>query len=216
MEHRFLSGELEGHAFGNLLLAALEESEGDLLAALTVASELLEVQGTVLPATPAVVDLVAEVAGGAEIQGQVAVSATPGVVKVFLRPDPVAPPEVLAAIAHARAIVLGPGSLYTSVLAAAVVPGLAEALRGSDAPVIYVCNLHPQVHETDGYEVSHHVEALGRHGLVPDVVLYDPDQIGGAEGVVGATPVPLALPGGLAHDPERVAAALGAIVQVTC
>ena len=64
MEHRFLSGELEGHAFGNLLLAALEESKGDLLAALAVASELLEVQGTVLPATPAVVDLVAETADG--------------------------------------------------------------------------------------------------------------------------------------------------------
>ena len=81
--------------------------------------------------------------------------------RVHLRPDPPAPPEVLAAIADAHAIVLGPGSLYTSVLAAAVVPGIPEALSGSDAPVVYVCNLHPQVHETDGYGVGHHVEALG-------------------------------------------------------
>lgn len=216
MEHRFVSGELEGHAFGNLLLAALEESEGDLLSALRVASELLEVQGTVLPATSAVVDLVAEASGGAEVEGQVAVSATPGLVRVYLRPDPLAPPEVLGAIANARAVVLGPGSLYTSVLAAAVVPGLTQALRGCEAPVIYVCNLHPQAHETDGYGVAQHVEALGRHGLVPDVVLYDPEQIGGAEGVLGATPASLAQPGGLAHDPARVAGALGSILQGTC
>lgn len=214
MEHRFLSGELEGHAFGNLLLAALEEAEGDLLAALAVASELLEVQGTVLPATTTVVDLVAELGDGGEVEGQVCVSATPGVVRVYLRPAPLAPPAVLAAIADARAIVLGPGSLYTSVLAAAVVPGITEALNGSDAVVVYVCNLHPQVHETDGYGVGDHVEALERHGIVPDVVLYDPDQIGGAVGVVGATPVRLAQPGGLAHDPERFAAELGAIVGV--
>lgn len=216
MEHRFGTGELRGHAFGNLLLAALEESEGTLLAALGVVSELLAVHGTVLPATSTVVDLVAETTDGSVVEGQVTVSATPGVTRVRLQPCPVAPPEVLCAIGDAAAIVLGPGSLYTSVLAAVVVPGIAEALAGSGAPVVYLCNLHPQVHETDGYGVAEHVEALSRHGVVPDVVLYDPDQIGGAEGVVGAAPVQLARSGGLAHDPELLADALGPIVRVPC
>lgn len=214
MEHRFTSGELKGHAFGNLLLAAFEESEGSLLGALAVVSELLEVEGTVLPATSTVVDLVGETIDGSAVEGQVVVSATPGVEKVWLRPDPLSPPEALDAISDAAAIVLGPGSLYTSVLAAAVVPGIAEAVAGSDAPVVYICNLHPQVPETDGYGVAQHVEALVRHGLVPDVVLYDPDHIGGADEVSGATPARLAQRGGLAHDPELVATVLGDILGV--
>lgn len=208
MEHRFTNGELEGHAFGNLLLAALEESEEDLMAALAVASELLHVQGRVLPASSAVVDLVAELHDGSEVVGQVAVSASQNVARVQLRPETVAPEEVLAALGSARAVVLGPGSLYTSVLAAAVVPGVPDTLRAIDAPVIYVCNLHPQRHETNGYGVAEHVDALERHGLVPDVVLYDPAQIGGAEGVPAAVPAPLAGCAGHAHDPGLLAAAL--------
>ncbi len=208
LEHRFASGELEGHAFGNLLLAALEESEGDLMAALEVASELLDARGTVLPATRAVVDLMAELADGSTVEGQVAISRSRGLQRVWLRPEPTAPPEVIAAMETARAIVLGPGSLYTSVLAAAVVPGVADAVAGSDAAVAYVCNLHPQDHETEGYGVADHLEAIARHGVYPDMVLYDPDQIGGAEGVAGAVPVELARPGGRAHDPGLLADAL--------
>ncbi len=214
MEHRFVSGELAGHAFGNLLLAALEESEGDLMAALAVASDLLGLQGQVLPATSQVVDLVAEVDDGTQVQGQVAISATTGVVRVHLEPESVAPPEVLAAVANADAVVLGPGSLYTSVLAAAVVPGVPEALGALEVPLVYVCNLHPQAHETDLYRVADHVAALERHGVTPDSVLYDPAQITGAEGISGAVPVKLSHSRGLAHDPELLASALGELLGI--
>ena len=216
MEHRFASGELQGHAFGNLLLAALEESEGDLMAALGVVSDLLEVRGTVLPATVEVVDLVAELSDGETVVGQVAISASEAIERVHLDPEPRAPDAVVEAIRGADAVVLGPGSLYTSVLAAAAVPGIAEALGELDAPLVYVCNLRPQRSETAGYDVAAHVEALARHGIHPDVVLHDPAEIGGADQVVNATPVPLARPDRLAHDPALLAEAFGELVRRGC
>jgi uncharacterized cofD-like protein len=208
MEHRFGSGELEGHSFGNLMLAALEESEGSLLAALEVVSGLLDLQGRVLPATSEFVELVAELNDCSTVVGQAEIAATTGLATVSLRPEPRTCPPVLDAVASASAFVLGPGSLYTSVLAAAVVPGLAEAVGSADAPVIYICNLAPQAHETDGYDVAAHVAALGRHGLEPDVVLHDPASIDGVEGVRGVVPAHLAGPKGRAHDPRLLAQAL--------
>ena len=216
MEHRFASGELQGHAFGNLLLAALEESEGDLMAALGVVSDLLEVRGTVLPATVEVVDLVAELSDGETVVGQVAISASEAIERVHLDPEPRAPDAVVQAIRGADAVVLGPGSLYTSVLAAASVPGISEALGELDAPLVYVCNLRPQRSETAGYDVAAHVEALARHGIHPDVVLHDPAEIGGADQVANATPAPLARPDRLAHDPALLAEAFGELVRRGC
>lgn len=208
MEHRFGAGELEGHSFGNLFIAALEESEGSLLGALEVVSALLELRGRVLPATSEFVELVAELDDGTAVVGQADIAATTGIRGVGLRPEPTACPPVLEAVSGASAVVLGPGSLYTSVLAAAVVPGLAEAIGEAGVPVVYVCNLAPQAHETDGYDVADHVAALERHGLVPDVVLHDPTCMEGADGVRGAVPAPLAGPTGRAHDPRLLAAAL--------
>ncbi|MBS1838452.1 MAG: YvcK family protein, partial [Actinobacteria bacterium] len=101
-----------------------------------------------------------------------------------------------------------PGSLYTSVLAATAVTGIGEAVRETGAQVVYVCNLHPQESETAGYDVADHVAALARHGLVPDVVLYDPEMIGGADDVAGALAAPLAEPCARAHDPRLLGAAL--------
>ena len=115
------------------------------------------------------------------------------------------------AIAAADQIVLGPGSLYTSVLAATAVHGIRDAIAASSAQLVYVCNLRPQASETTGYDVAAHVEALCRHGLHADVVLYDPATIGGAEGVHGAVPVAVARSSGLAHDPESLGAALAAL-----
>ena len=208
MEHRFETGELEGHSFGNLMIAALEEAEGSLLGALEVVSCLLDVQGRVLPATAEFVELVAELDDGSEVVGQAEIAATSGLSTVRLRPAPSTCPSVLAALSEASAVVLGPGSLFTSVLAAAVVPGLAEAISEAGAPVVYVCNLAPQAHETDGYDVAAHVGALHRHGLSPDVVLHDPACLDGADGVRGAVPAHLAGPTGRAHDPRQLARAL--------
>jgi uncharacterized cofD-like protein len=216
MEHRFESGELEGHSFGNLLLTALEEREGGVLAALEAASELLGCVGTVLPSTTDVVELVARRRDGTELVGQSEISATPGIRSVWLRPRPAACGEAVSAIGTADMVVLGPGSLYTSVLAAAVVPGILEAIGSTAATVVYVCNLRPQQHETDGYGPADHVDALQRHGLRPGVVLVDPACMGAPEGVEGVREMPLARPNGRVHAPELLATALADVLDRPC
>lgn len=214
MEHRFAAGELEGHAFGNLLIVAMADSGGDLVGALDEIGSLLGIVGRVLPATTEVVELRAAARTGEEVAGQVAVGARSDVCTVGVTPaDAAACPEAVEAILAADQIVLGPGSLYTSVLAATAVPGIGDAVRASGAQLIYACNLRPQESETTGYDVAAHVEALRRHRLRAEVVLYDPDTIGDAAGVAGAVAVPLAGRSGLAHDAERFGAALAALLQ---
>lgn len=211
MEHRFSTGELEGHAFGNLLLVALEESEGDLVKALDEAGRLLDCVGRVLPSTTSAVELHARVDSGGVVRGQVAVGERTDLRSVAIEPvDAPACTESIEAILAADQVVLGPGSLYTSVLAATAVPGIAEAIRRTPARVVYVCNLRPQVSETAGYGVADHVDALARHGLVPEIVLFDPDTIGGADGVADARPGRLAAHNGSAHDPHLLGLALAA------
>lgn len=213
MEHRFTSGELEGHAFGNLLIAALEESQGDLLTALAEVGRILGCVGRVLPTTTVPIELRATVETGRTVRGQVAVGERADLWTVTVDPQGVAACDpAVDAIRGADQVVLGPGSLYTSVLAATAVAGIGEAVRRSEAQVIYVCNLHPQVSETAGYDVADHVAALRRHCLVPDIVLYDPATIGGAGGVAGAVGATLARPSGLAHDPDLLGAALADLV----
>ena len=215
MEHRFSGGELDGHAFGNLLLVALEETEEDLVGALDEAARLLGCVGRVLPNTTVPVELQARVGSGVTVRGQVAVGE-----RTDLRTVTVAPEDAPACDAAVRAIltadqvVLGPGSLYTSVLAATAVRGIADAIRRTDALVVYVCNLRPQAAESAGYGVADHVAALGRHDLLPDVVLYDPATIGGADGVDGAVPVAIAKASGLAHDSALLGVALAATLRV--
>lgn len=217
MEHRFDSGELAGHAFGNLLIAALEESEGDLVVALDEIARLVGAVGRVLPSTTEPVELRAVVGSGAEVRGQVAVAGRADLELVALYPlDPPACPAAVAALAQADQIVLGPGSLYTSVLAATAVPGIRAALGASPARLVYVCNLRPQAGETAGYGVADHVEALVRHGIHPDVVLFDPATMDPPPpGVVAAEVVgrPLARPNGLAHDDVLLGDALAALLD---
>jgi uncharacterized cofD-like protein len=209
LEHRFEGGELEGHAFGNLLIAALSGVSTDLVAALDEVVHLTGGVGRVLPATLEGVVLVAEVRGGGEVVGQVNVMGTVDIERLRFEPsDPEVPKEAVSAIEEADLVVLGPGSLYTSVLAAAAPPSIRDAMVEAQAPLVYVCNLHPQERESEGMDVAGHVAALARHGIEPDVVLFDPEQIGPAEGVRGARGVRLARPNGAAHDPELLAAAL--------
>ena len=209
-EHRFgETGELSGHALGNLVLAGLVDATGDLVAGIDAAALLLGSAGRVLPATTEKVTLKAEADRG-EVEGQVAVSAAGRIRRVSLVPGGSSPPpEATAALAAADQVVIGPGSLYTSVLAAVAVPGIAEALSATGAQRVYVCNLFPQIPETEGYDVAAHVAALREHGVEVDVVLWD-----SAGGIV-AGPVdrpladrPLAGPNGLVHDPVRLASAL--------
>lgn len=214
MEHRFDAGELEGHAFGNLLIAALEDSEGDLVAALDEVGRLLGTVGRVLPTTTVPVQLRGVVGSGAEVRGQVAVARQPDLDVVTVEPsDAPACPAAVAAIVGADQVVLGPGSLYTSVLAAAAVPGVGDALRGAADRLVYVCNLRPQASETAGYGVAEHVAALERHGIRPAVVVYDPATLGEAPAglpvrLVGAQ---LADPGGGAHRSDLLGPVLAGL-----
>ena len=211
-EHRFQSGELEGHAFGNLVIAGLADATGDFDVALAEAGRLLGTVGRVFPATREPVVLKAE-AGGASVEGQVAVSNAGRISGVSLVPaDPEPPPGAVAALAAADQVVIGPGSLFTSVLAVVAVPALRQALADATGRKVYVCNLRPQVPETAGFDVAAHVEALAAHGLEVDVVLRDPTglPLGGVG--VAVVEAPLALSDGSAHDPVLLAAALSGLI----
>lgn len=216
-EHRFTTGELEGHALGNLVIAGLAETTGSFTAAVQAASDLVGIVGRVLPATVEPVVLKAEASAGV-VEGQVAVSTTGRISCVSLVPaDPRAPDDALDAIATADMVVIGPGSLFTSILAVVAVPALREALAAANATKVYVCNIRPQVPETEGYDTAAHVDALVTHGLEVDVVLRHPDSpVAGplhpALSRAALVEAPIVRPDGLAHDPTGLAAALADLV----
>ena len=212
--HRFAGGDLGGHSLGNLvLLARLEARGGDLVAALDDVAALLGATGRVLPSATAEVTLVAETSGGV-VRGQAAVAATRGVTRVRLEPAASdAPPEVVAALTDADLVLLGPGSLFTSVLPNLLVPGVAAALAAGGARTVLVANLREQVGETEGMTLAAHVAALHAHvpGLRLDGVLLDPDSPLGATPPSDGPPViaaRLAGPRGISHEPALLAAAV--------
>ena len=171
--YRFRAGELDGHSLGNLLLVALSDLEGGLLAALDRLAALAGARGRVLPSTTVDVTLHAQAPDGSRVDGQVAVATTPGIDRLRLDPQrPQATPDVLVAIADADLVVLGPGSVCTSVLPNLLVPAVAAAVRATDAPVVLVGNLDEQLGEGEGRGLADHVGLLARHAdVVPDVVL---------------------------------------------
>jgi uncharacterized cofD-like protein len=162
--YRFTEGDgLTGHSFGNLFLAAMTGVTGNFDEAIKVSSRVLNIKGRVLPATLSVARLCAELSDGTIVEGESAISASKGapIRRVFLDParaEPLA--EVIAAIREADAIVLGPGSLYTSILPNLLVERVAREIEASNAVKIYVCNVMTQPGETNGYTAGRHVEAL--------------------------------------------------------
>ncbi|MBV8304580.1 MAG: YvcK family protein [Acidimicrobiia bacterium] len=207
-EHRFGAGELEGHAFGNLLIAALADYTGDFEVALHETGKLLGLRGQVFPATREPVVLKAEV-GGVSVEGQVAVANAGRISGVsVIPPDARTPDGALEAIAAADQIVVGPGSLFTSVLAVVAVPAIRDAIAAAHAPTVYVCNLGRQIPETDGYDVADHVAALAAHGLDVDVVLCHPGALPMGDLAVACVEEPVAAPDLSEHDPALLAEAL--------
>jgi uncharacterized cofD-like protein len=212
-EHRFEEGELGGHALGNLILAGLVDATGDLVAGVRAAADLLGAEGDVLPATSEKVVLKAESAAGS-VAGQVAVMGTSGIDKVELVPGDAQPPSLaVQRILQADQIVIGPGSLFTSVLAASAVRGIADALQEAPGQRVYVCNLWPQLPETAGFDVAAHVEALARHDVAVDVVVCDSSQ-GVPVGNPGVQVVDVPLTGSNVHvhSPARLAQALSGLL----
>ncbi len=209
-EQRFESesAELTGHALGNLVLAGLVATTGDLQHALDEAGRLLGAVGRVVPAAREPVVLKA-VSSAGEVEGQTAVAGTVEIERVLLvPPDPPASQVALEALEAADQVVVGPGSLFTSVLAAAAVPQIAAAVCKSRARKVYVANLRPEAAETEGYDVAAHVAALEAHGVFVDVVVADTSAISLGQLSVPVVEARLARPNGLAHDPGRLAAVL--------
>lgn len=185
-QYRFTNGDgLTGHPFGNLFILAMTEATGNFYDAVRASSQVLAIRGRVMPSTLAQVTLQAELADGSTVEGESAIGSSPARIKrVCLKASDNTPitalPDAAQAIREADLIVLGPGSLYTSIIPNLLVPGIADAIRQSRALKVYVCNIMTQPGETDGYAVSDHVKALVDHagyGLI-DICL------------VNATPVP--------------------------
>ena len=221
IQYRFSEGDLAGHPLGNLLIAALADLRDDFVAAVDEVAAMSGVRGRVLPATPVPVRLRADV-GEREITGQVAIAQGPGPVRrLYLEPpDAEATPDAVDAIEEATLTVLGPGSLFTSVLAALIVPGVGAAVREA-ARVALVLNVAQQMGETAGMDAAAHVRALFDHvpGLRLDAVLVHDGPLAGVarpvvvdEEALAQLRAPLVradlTAGGARHDPDKLAAAL--------
>jgi uncharacterized cofD-like protein len=232
LQYRFGTdeGSLSGHTVGNLLIAAMNAiGGGDFEAAVRQMNRVLAVRGNVVPASGTALTLHARLRDGSEVAGQSRVMRMRGIERVWLEPADVrASRDALAAIADADLVVLGPGSLYTSVLATILLPELRAALAATPALRVYVANVATQSGETEDYDLADHVEALAAHGIgdLVDVVVANSHIATGPDAELGL-PVKLRWPPAGAsrrprlvlddvldpsdphyHDPELLAAAL--------
>ena len=163
--YRFEHGELDGHSFGNLFMAALSDITGDFAQAVQMSSQILATRGRIYPATNTNVTLAAEMDDGSVVHGETNITASRRrVVSLRLEPELAEPlPETLEAIAQADLITLGPGSLYTSLITNLLVRGICEALVTSKATKVFVCNLMTQANESLGLTASQHLEKIMAH-----------------------------------------------------
>ena len=233
LQYRFTQdeGNLAGHAVGNLLIAAMNAiDDGDFEEAIRHMNRVLAVRGQVVPASGTPITLHARLRDGSLVEGQSRIARTRAIESVWLAPADVrASRDALAAIAEADLVVVGPGSLYTSVLPPLLVPEIRAALASTPALRVFACNVATQAGETEGYDLADHVEALVAHlgPLAVDVVLANnhlegstPDQERGVPVKLRWPPVGAARRPRLAlddlvdpanphhHDPELLAASL--------
>ncbi|HEX2294501.1 MAG TPA: uridine diphosphate-N-acetylglucosamine-binding protein YvcK [Actinomycetota bacterium] len=220
-QHRFRSGALTGHTVGNLVIAAFTEMTGDFAEAVAAAGRMLGCEGRVYPATGEMVTLMAQVRDGV-VRGQVAVAQTKDPIQaLFLEPvAPRANRDAVRAILDADQVVLGPGSLFTSLIATILVPGIRKAVQETAAQRVFVCNARMQKGETEGLDAAAHVESLLAHAgarAVDVVVVQSP--VVPVDGVdveavkrlgVRVVEADVASESG-AHDPERLAAVLSSL-----
>jgi uncharacterized cofD-like protein len=165
LQHRFSTGDgLTGHSFGNLFLTAMTEITGDLEQAVAASSKVLAIRGDVLPATLSDVRLWAEFADGRRVEGESKIPEAGGkIVNIGCIPEnPPALPKAVRAIQAADLIILGPGSLFTSVIPNLLVPDIVDAIAARQVTCVYVCNVMTQPGETDGFSVADHIRAIDR------------------------------------------------------
>ena len=164
-QYRFEAGDgLVGHSFGNLFLTAMSEITGDLEQAVAASSKVLAISGKVLPATLSDVSLWAEMEDGRLVEGESNIPQAKGKIHNIgcIPPNPPALPAAVKAIEEAEYIILGPGSLYTSIIPNFLVPEIRNAIANAEVPRIYVCNIMTQPGETEGYTVSDHIRQIDR------------------------------------------------------
>ena len=163
-DHRFKEGSLDGHSFGNLFIMAMADVTGNFEHALRESGKVLAVKGTILPSTLQDVTLVASM-NGRSVEGESKIpKQNEPISQVFLKPDGAqANPEAVQAILNAELVVIGPGSLYTSILPNLLVEGMVEAIKASPALKVLVCNLASQKGETDGYNVDDYLRVIREH-----------------------------------------------------
>ena len=201
LQYRFPGDDadaLGGHTIGNLLLAAMASVQGgDFEEGVRQMNRVLAVRGQVVPATATAVTLHASLVDGSEVVGQSAIAKSTGIDRVWFTPeDVVACEDARKAIGEAELIVIGPGSLYTSILPSLLVPGIIGAVRASQALRVFVCNVATQPGETQGYDLADHLAAVERHttpGLL-DVVLANNQFAARRPGAYSAEPVRLRWP----------------------
>lgn len=242
-QYRFDSGDgLNGHALGNLVLTALTDVTHDFSRAVEIAARVVGAQGRVLPVTSELVTLVAEFEDGRVLSGETAIAKAGGRIRwLSLLPErPRCADAVCDAIADADVIVVGPGSLFTSILPPLLVPDVAAAIQASHAPRIMVANLMTEPGETDDFGVLEHVLTIERHlgAQIFDYVIYNtrpiPAELCDAYAAVNARPIvtgafdlralerlgitPIGVPlvsehpaGRVRHHPERLAAVIAAL-----
>jgi uncharacterized cofD-like protein len=222
-------GSLGGHAVGNLLLAAMTALEGgDFEEGVRRMNRVLAVRGKVVPASATPINLVARMRDGTVVSGQSSIMRTAGIERVWIEPAEVdAAEDAVASIADAEIVVLGPGSLYTSVLPVLLIPQIRDAVAAAPGIRVYACNVSTQVGETEGMDLAEHVEALIAH-TQPDLIdlVIANDRFNGEDAPwptdavqprwpPAVDPVPHLSTEGVAsradphhHDPERLAAAI--------
>ena len=225
-QYRFDQGNgLEGHSFGNLFIVAMTDVVGSFEQALLESSRVLAVHGRIMPATLANLSLSARLKDGTVVNGESNITERGGPIdRLFIEPrDAGAHPAAVEAIEKAELVLIGPGSLYTSILPNLLVPGISEAIQRTKATKLYICNVATQVGESDGYTVVDHLGALQSHTVssIVNTVVYHDKSIDldsrflgqpvmhdgrGLEGVglVGADLIDTSHP--VRHDPEKLAA----------
>ena len=232
MQYRFPASDgqpgLAGHAFGNLLIAAMADITGDFEEGVRQSNRVLAVRGQVVPVAGRALNLTAELGDGSHLEGQSKIMRSRGIRRVWLSPAEVeASADAVEAIRSADLIVLGPGSLYTSLLPSLLVPGIRSAIESAPGLRVYVANVATQPGETEGYTLSEHVAALSAHdvGHLLDVVLANDDLSARVPEGYPAAPVRIDLPtsdvrprlelAGVVdpanahrHDPQRLTEAL--------
>ncbi len=212
LEHRFDEGTLQGHPVGNLLLTGLAMVAGDLQSAIDELCRLVGAAGRIVPATDLPVTLIADSDQGT-LTGQVTIERATGIRNLrFDPPDPPAPAAAVAAVRSAEQILIGPGSLFTSVLATAIVPAIRHAMHETGGQRVFVANVANEKGDARGFGLPEHLDALLAHDLKVDVVLAPVGTVATRPMAVPVVEAEVASDDRWSHDPAKLGRALAGLL----